>query len=255
MGVPSSPPAVPATGRVSPAAGRAAAAIYHLFLRGQLTRLRAVGLFVLSAISILLAFLARADEPNPVRTATEIMADYGMSIVVPVCTLWIATSLLGDLIEDRLLVYLWLKPVARWVLPVAALAATATIMVPLVVAPLMVAAAISGDGPLLQATLVATVVGVFTYGALFVLFGMRFSRALWWGLAYVLIWENTIARLTDGLARLSVRSYLASITSRITDVDLTLADRGTVAIAVVPVAVIVCSLALATAFMKRRDVD
>lgn len=240
--------------RTSPSPVPAVASIYKMFLRGQLTRLRALGLLLLSVVAIILAFLARGDSA-PVRTATEIMSEYGISVVVPVCTLWIASSLAGELIEDRLMVYLWLKPIPRWVIPLAAVAATVTIMVPLVVVPLGIAAGISGDGVLLSTTLLTSFIGVLAYAGLFVLFGIRFSRALWWGLAYVLVWENAIARLTDGMARLSIRSYLTSIMSRATDVDLPLADRGAAVSYVVPIAASVIAIALAAWVLQRRDID
>lgn len=241
--------------RTSAAPLPAVASIYRMFLRGQLTRLRALGLLLLSLIAILLAILARTDEFSPVRTAVEIMAEYGISLVVPVCTLWIASSLTGDLIEDRLMVYLWLKPVPRWVVPTAAVAAAVTIMVPLVVVPLGVAAAISGSGALLVSTVTTSLIGVFAYGAVFVLFGLRFSRALWWGLAYVLVWENAIARLTDGLARLSIRSYLSTLMSRANDVDLALADRSAGASYVVPLVAGVVAIGLAAWVLQTRDID
>ena len=240
--------------RATPASGVALGSIYRMFLRGQLTRLRAVGLLLLSVVAIILAFHARTDDA-PVRTATEIMAEYGLTVVVPVCTLWIASSLVGELIEDRLMAYLWLKPIPKWIVPAAALAATVTIMVPLVVIPLTIAASISGDGPLITATVIASLLGVTAYGGLFVMLGVRFSRALWWGLAYVLVWENAVARLTDGTAQVSVRSYLASIVSRLTDVDLSLADRSAAASYIVPIAISIVAVALAAVFLQRRDVD
>ena len=88
---------------------------------------------------MLLGVLARGDD-DPLRATTEIALGYGLGIVVPLATAWLATSSVGDLVEDRLLVYLWLKPVPRWQLPAAAVLATVTIVVPLVAVPLVVAA-------------------------------------------------------------------------------------------------------------------
>ena len=123
--------------RSRPTSLDAFAALYRLFLRGQLTRLRAVGLLGLGAISVILTAVARTSD-DVTDTATSVLAEYGLAVVAPVCTLWVATSLLGDLVEDRLLAYLWLKPTARWVMPAAAVAAVLTIMVPVVVAPLTI---------------------------------------------------------------------------------------------------------------------
>lgn len=237
-----------------PRSGSAFVALYRLFLRGQLTRLRAGGLALLGGVAVVLTILARSAD-DPVEAAAGIIAEYGLGIVAPVCTLWIATSLLGDLTEDRLLAYLWLKPIPRWVLPLAAFAATVTVMVPLVVVPLTVAALASGVSDLVAATVVASALAVIGYAGIFIALGARFSRALWWGLLYVLVWENAVARIADGTARLAVRSYVNTVVARATDVELALADRGPVAMIVVPLLIAAVGIALSTWIMRTRDID
>lgn len=240
--------------RSRPSSLDALVTVYRLFLRGQLTRLRALGLLTLGALSIVLTAVARTSD-DVVDVATTVLAEYGLGIVAPVCTLWVATSLLGDLVEDRLLAYLWLKPVARWVMPVAAVGAVLTIMIPIVVVPLVIAAAVSGVTELVAATALAAVLAVTAYAGLFVAFGSRFSRALWWGLLYILVWENAIARIGDGTAQLAIRSYVVSILSRATDIDLALADRPPVASVVVPLVIAISGAFIATAVLARRDID
>lgn len=242
------------TGRRGPAAATAFTALYRLFLRGQLTRLRAIGLLALGAVAVLLSVVARSDD-DPLDAAANVIAEYGLTIVAPVCTLWIATSIIGDLAEDRLLAYLWLRPIGRWLLPSAAFGATCTVMLPLVVAPLTIAAAASGQGELIVPTLIASTLAVAAYGGIFVTLGARFSRALWWGLVYVLVWENAVARLADGTARLAVRSYVTTVVARATDVELTLADRGSAAMIAVPVAIAAAGLVLSAWILRTRDID
>lgn len=229
-------------------------AIYRLFLTGQLTRLRSAGLGLLSALSILLAIVARGAD-DPLDTATSIMAEYGLGIVVPLCAVWIGTGLVGDLIEDRLLVYLWLKPVPLWTIPAGAVAATVTIMVPFVIVPLTVAAAISNDSGLVIATLSASGLAVLAYGAIFVALSTRINRALLFGLGYVVVWENALARIGNGTARLAIRSYALSILERGTDIPLRLADRAAWSSYVIPLTVCVAAVAFATRALARRDID
>jgi ABC-2 type transport system permease protein len=230
------------------------AALYRLFLRGQLTRLRAVGLALLGGVAIVLTILARSAD-DPTETAAGVIAEYGLGVVAPVCTLWIATSLLGDLTEDRLLAYLWLKPIPRWVLPLAAFAATVTVMVPLVVVPLTIAAIASGVSELVVATVAASALAVIGYAGIFTALGARFSRALWWGLLYVLVWENAVARIADGTARFAVRSYVNTVVARATDVEITLANRGPVTMIVVPLLIAAAGIAVSTWIMRTRDID
>ena len=228
--------------------------LFRLFISGQLTRLRALALLALSSLSLLFAFLAR-NEPNPLESAANGIVNFGLTIALPVTAVWVATSLVSDLVEDRLLAYLWLKPIPRWVLPAAATAATAAIVLPLSGVPLTVAAAISGDSGLILATVIACVAGAFAYGALLVMFSLRFSRGLWWGLAFVIIWEGVAAGLSDGMARASIRSYLTSIVRHFTEVEVAVSNRGGVAIVIALVGVVVASLVLATRIMGARDVD
>jgi len=227
---------------------------YRLLLHGQLTRLRALGLLSLGLIGIVLAAVTRAANNVP-EAATNLLADYGLGIVAPVCTLWVATSLLGDLVEDRLLVYLWLKPVSSWVLPASAVAATLTIMIPLVVVPLAIAAAVTGIGELVVPMVLATTLAVLGYSGMFVALGTRFNRALWWGLNYTLVWENSIARIADGTARLAIRSYVVSILSRASDVSIALADRSPTASVLVPATVAVAGIAVSAWILRNRDID
>jgi len=100
----------------SGASGSSFVALYRLLLRLQVTPLRLVGILVLGSLAVLLGALARGDD-DPLRATTEVALGYGLGIVLPLATVWLATSTMGDLVEDRLLVYLWLKPVPRWQLP------------------------------------------------------------------------------------------------------------------------------------------
>ena len=95
--------------------------------------------------------------------------------------------------EDRLLVYLWLKPVPRWQLPAAAVLATVSVVVPLTALPLTASALVAGAGDVAWATLLAASLAALAYAGLFVAAGLWFRRAVWWGLAFVLIWENVAA--------------------------------------------------------------
>lgn len=237
-----------------PSSLTAFASVYRLFLRGQLTRLRAIGLLALGLIGILLAVVVRLGD-DVLENSVELLAGYGLAIVAPICTLWVATSILGEPSEDGLLAYLWLKPIGRWVLPAAAVAASLTIMIPLVVVPVTIAAAVSGFGDVVTATFLASLLAVAAYSGLFVTLGARFNRALWWGLLYILVWENAIALISDGTARLAVRSYVVSLLSNRTGVDIAVDGRSSAAAIVVPILVMAGGIGLSTLLLRRRDID
>lgn len=227
---------------------------YRLFLRGQLTRVRALALLVLGALGVVLTAVFRTDE-DVVDASSTVIAEYSLAVMIPLCSLLIGASLIGDLAEDKLLAYLWLKPMPRWVVPTAAIMACFTILVPLAVVPIVIAAAVSGVSELVVSSLVASLLAVAGYSGLFVTAGARFNRALVWGLVYIVVWEQLIARISDGTARLAIRSYPASIVSRATDVDIYLADRSAAASIIVPIAVAIAGIGASTWVLRRRDID
>jgi ABC-2 type transport system permease protein len=229
-------------------------ALYRLLLRLQVTPMRVAGILALGSLAVLLGALSRGDD-EPLRATTEIALGYGLGIVLPLATAWLATSSLGDLVEDRLLVYLWLKPVPRWQLPAAAILSTVTIVVPLVAVPLVVAAIVAGASQLIGAILLACVLAVVAYAGVFVAIGLWLRRALWWCLLYILVWENGLARAVDGAARLSIASYAQSLVAAKADIVISYADRGTGASIVAPILAAIAGLVLAVIRYRRAEID
>ena len=229
-------------------------ALYRLLLRLQVTTRRVIGILALASLAVLLGALARSDD-DPLRATTEIALGYGLGIVVPLATAWLATSSMGDLVEDRLLVYLWLKPVPRWQLPAAAVLATVTIVIPLVAVPLVLAAVVAGASQLIGALLLASVLATFAYAGVFVAVGLWLRRALWWCLLYILVWENGLARAVDGAARLSIASYAQSLVAHAADLHVSYADRPVGVSVVTPLVVGAAGIALAVIRYRRAEID
>ena len=228
--------------------------IYRVVVRSQLSPGRLLGLAALSGVAILLAFAARAAD-DTVEVATQSMATYGTNIFAPFIALSLGSAALGDLVEDRTLVYLWLRPVPRYSVATAAMAAVVSVVAPIVVAVMTMAAVITGVGDLVAATAVATALAVFAYSGIFVALGLRFKRSLLIGLGYIAIWELLLSRLGDWFARLSVRSYPMSILSDATDVSMQLADRSTLASYIVPLAVGLAGVAYTSWRLSRTEID
>jgi ABC-2 type transport system permease protein len=248
--------AAPVPDQAAPgASGRSSfLALYRLVLRQQVTPLRIAGILALGSLGVLLGALARGDD-DPLRATTEVALGYGLGIVLPLATAWLGTSSLGDLVEDRLLVYLWLKPVPRWQLPLAAVLATVTVVVPLVVVPLVATALVAGTTELTGSLVLACVLATLAYAGPFVAAGLWFRRALWWSLLYILVWENGLARAVDGAARLSIASYAQSLVADAAGIAVSYADRQPAASVVVPLAVGLAGLALAVARYRRGEID
>jgi ABC-2 type transport system permease protein len=229
-------------------------ALYRLLLRTQVTVARLLGIAALGGLSVLLGAISRADD-DPTRAAADVIATYGLGVLVPLATLWLGTSVVGDLVEDRVLVYLWLKPIARWQLPAAAVLATFSVVAPLTALPLAVSALVAGAGDVALPALAAATFEALAYTGVFVAAGLWFRRAVWWGLAFVLLWENVVAYSAEGAARFTVSEWGRSILETAPGVDVPLGARSAAAAFVVLPAIAVAGWLLATKRYSRADVD
>jgi len=230
--------------------------LYSVFLRHQLTWGRAAVIAGLGALAVLIGLTITLQSTEKVVDGTEFINGFGFTVVVPVAALMFASAVLGDTVDDRTLVYLWLSPVPRLQVAVAATLASITIALPLVFVPLVIAAAATGAGPaLVGATAVATIVGVIGYCGAFVALGLRFRRALVWGIAYILLWEGFVATASETAAKLSLRAYTSSLLSQFTGVGLRLGTLTVGSAVVVPLVVCVLATLLTARLLGRADID
>lgn len=231
-------------------------ALYRLFLSMQVTRARLLGLLSLGALAVVLGYAIGASaSAEPVEDGTVLVANYGLTLFVPVTSLVFASSVLGDPNEDGTLVYLWLRPIPRWHLAIAALAATLTVTLPVVVVPMVLAAALTGAGQeLVVATIVSCTLAVIGYTGVFTWVGLRVKRALVWGLAYLLIWEGFVARAGDNPSRLAIQAHARSVLTHMANGPERLISVAQVTGTVTPVAVAVVATLLTIRRLRRQDV-
>jgi ABC-2 type transport system permease protein len=230
------------------------AAFYRLLLRTQITIPRLLGIGGLGALAVLIGLFARFDENSP-QAAADTIGGYGLGVLVPLATLWLGTSAIGDLVEDKLLVYLSLKPVPRWQLPLAAVLATASVVIPLTAVPLTASALVAGAGDVAVAAFLAATLGALAYSGLFVAAGVWFRRAVWLGLAFILIWENVVVYTAEGAARFTVIGWASSVLGLAPDVDVQLEAGSAAAAFVVLPAIAIAGWLLATWRYRRADID
>jgi ABC-2 type transport system permease protein len=226
---------------------RAAFVAVHRLVTSQLLTRARVG--AVCGLSLLLVgvgvIVSNSSGVEPVRDGAQLVGNLGLAIVVPVVALLFASAALGDLRDDKTLVYLWLSSLPRWVVPVAATAASATVVLPAVVVPSVVTAAVlSTSGGLVSGTLAATLLGGLAYNAVFVAMGLLTRRTLVWGIAYILIWEGFVAGAGAGAARFALRAHTRSILADSTGTSLRLGDISpTVSITVLVATTLVATLA------------
>jgi len=231
-------------------------ALYRLFLSNIATCGRLIGLVALGAVTILVGFAIGAnDASDHLSDGTQVIANLGLALVTPVVALVLASSVLGDPNEDGTLVYLWLRPVPRWNLAVAATTAALTVSMPVVVVPLTIAAAATkAGGGLLVGAVAPSVVAVVAYTGIFTFLGLRVKRAMAWGLAYILVWEGFIARAGGGTGFLSVRQHTVSVLARIDDGPEKLVKSSMATAVLVPLVAAAIATYATTRRLQRQDV-
>jgi ABC-2 type transport system permease protein len=232
--------------------------LYRLLLHQQLTRGRVVLALVLSGLAMLVTVLIarNADTGDQIEATVGFLSLFGLGLMVPILSLVLASSSLGQLVEDQILVYLWLRPNPRWMLATAAWLAAATVAVPVSVVPLTVAAAVGsgGDSSTMGAVAASMALGALAYTGLFTLLGLLVRRSLIWGLAYLFIWELFVARVGQGAARLSINTYPASVLAKMTDIELPQAERALGSGVVVPILAAGVAVALTAWRLNRANV-
>jgi ABC-2 type transport system permease protein len=237
------------------APGTAIALTYQVVLRQLTSRSRIIGLTLLALVAPISGFALGSSDAS-LDDSVRLIASVGLGLVLPVVSLVFAGAAIGDLRDDKTLVYLWLRPMDRWPIVVGAALAAGTLAAPITIIPIVIAALLTGAGNgIVAGTLLATIVGLVAYVAVFTLFGVWLKRFIVWGLAYILIWEGFIAQAGAGVARVALRKYTRSILVDRTGADLDLADFSLTMAIVVPIVVAVAALAVASWRLGNQDID
>ncbi len=228
---------------------------YRVVLRQLTSRARIIGLSLLALVAPISGFALGSADAS-LDDAVQLIASVGLGLVLPVVALVFGGAAIGDLRDDKTLVYLWLRPMDRWPIVVGAALAAGTLAAPITLIPIVLAAVLTGAGNgIVFATVISCSVGLVAYTCVFTLFGVWLKRFIVWGLAYILIWEGFIAQAGAGVARLALRKYTRSILVERTGADLDLAGFSLPMAVIVPAAVGVAALAVASWRLSNQDID
>lgn len=220
---------------------------------------RAWIVLALVALPVLGGVLYRvADSTTPSgEFADNITASLIASGILPLVMVLFATSSFGNELGDRTLVYLALKPLARW--RIVAPKVVASILVggvPVAVSGLVAVAIVDGDAGGAAATGVGLLVGAAAYAAIFTWAGLATRHALIFGLIYVFVWEAILAAYLDGIRYLSIRQFSLGLIGALDDdrletLDLSLGSTG----AVVGTTIVIAAFSLlAVRKLERIDI-
>ena len=181
-----------------------------------------------------------------------------IAAILPIVTLALATAAFGDEVEDRTLSYLVLKPIPRFHIVMPKLIASIIVAAPLIVASGIAATVIGldGDARSILAVGVALAAGVVAYASIFTWAGLVTTRALAFGLVYVILWEGVVATFLGGVRYLSVRGYTIGILHGIEgDRFEALGERAIEFPAAIAGAIIMTFLFFGLAVRRLRNMD
>lgn len=183
--------------------------------------IRVVTLFALTPALFTVIYLINQGDQTGRLFFNGLFREVIVPTILPLATVILATNALGNELEDRTMVYLVLKPIrrSRIILEKYAAVVQATwlaLVVGMLVAWVMASRGSAIDNlDVLAAAVLASFIGVLTYGALFLALSLIISRALIAGIIYVLIWETLLGRIIPGARLLSIQHYVQSIYSRL----------------------------------------
>jgi ABC-2 type transport system permease protein len=234
--------------------------IIRLTLRATMGRRRAF-LFALPAIVLIgISAALKATAQSPVWPP-EVLGVVGY-LVLALTALIIGGSVLGGEIEDGSIVHLLATPVSRRSVVLSKYVVAVGLTIVFAVVPEYLAGAIAtGPGSKLAVGLtVGAVVGAFIYTALFLMLTAVASptRALAFGLLYVLLWEGLLANLVAGVGLLSIEHYSLAVANSIAhnsslNANLTLGTGVGMGVAVTVIA-LVLAVSRLSAFSIKGDV-
>jgi ABC-2 type transport system permease protein len=202
----------------------------------------AVPAVVLIAVAALLAATASGGSWRP-----EFLGDFGFTIVLPLTSLIIGTSVLGAEIDDGSVVHLLATPVPRSqvVLSKFLVAVTLTILFGAIPEYLGASIAAGPGSRLAIGLLVGALAASVIYNALFVMLSVLTTRAIAIGLLYLLVWESLLGNFVSGARILSVEQYSLGIANSIASDSYLNAHLGVVTAVVMGAIVTAVTLILA----------
>jgi ABC-2 type transport system permease protein len=157
-----------------------------------------------------------ADASRITETLTTLFKDVVVGTVLPLVALVFGTNAFAGEVDDGTLLYLLVKPVARWRIVITkfavAAAATIVVLVPALVLPrLIIGGAPDIPEQFLVSYVVAGSVAAVLYVAGFLALGVATRRAVMIGLLYVIGFEQVLTRSIVGFRVLSVREFASTI--------------------------------------------
>jgi ABC-2 type transport system permease protein len=188
-----------------------------LTVRATLGRRRAFLFAIPAVILIALTLVLRASKNGPdVLWPDRVLGDFGFSVLLPLTALIVGTGVLGAEIDDGSAIHLLATPVRRGSIVFTKFAVAAAVTALFAAVPELVAGLLAPNSSgLAVALFIGALAGSVIYSAVFVLASVLTTRAIAFGLLYVLLWEGLLSNTVGGARILSIAHYCLGIANGI----------------------------------------
>ncbi|AXQ56102.1 MULTISPECIES: ABC transporter permease [Streptomyces] len=200
--------------------------VARLTYRALLGRRRALILFVLPALLLVIAAAVRLLTGADDSTAEAVLGGFSLAVMVPIIGVVAGTGAIAPEIDDGSVVYLLAKPIKRPTIILTKLFVAIGVTMAFSAIPTLLAGFIlnGNGGQLAVAYTVAALVASIAYAALFLLLGTITRHAVVFGLVYALIWEGLFASLISGARTLSVQQWALAVAEKVTGGEAVASD-------------------------------
>lgn len=190
--------------------------VARLTYRALLGRRRALILFALPALLVVIAVAVRVLAGADDSTAGTVLGGFALATMVPLIGVIAGTGAIGPEIDDGSVVYLLAKPVPRSTLIFTKLLVAIGVTVVFSAVPVLIAGCVLNGNSQQMAVgyALAAAVASVVYSALFLFFGTVTRHAVVFGLVYALVWESLFGNLVDGARTLSVQQWALAVGQR-----------------------------------------
>jgi ABC-2 type transport system permease protein len=229
--------------------------IAYITFRGMLGRRRALLLFILPAVLLVISLGIRLTGNADLDTATTLLTKFGLDALLPLLALLAGTGVIAPEIDDGQIMYLMTKPIARPIISTTKYVVAVALVIGFGVVPIFISGLIMNGltAGLATGFAIGALVGGIAYCALFMAIAVLSRFAVTIGLIYALVWENLLARYAPGARTLSIRQWAISVTDLSTNATAVTSDvSGHTA---VPLLVVLTALGVLFAGWKLRSLS
>ena len=172
-------------------------------------RLTIMSLLALLPVVVGLLMVSFEDAPSVGDFEDAVLSAILAGAISPLVVLAIASAAFANEIEDSTLANLTIAPIPRWKIVLPKLLAAICVAGPFMAISAFLTGyfAYSADFKAALSVTGATIIGVALYSSAFVWLGLKTTRAIGYGLIYIVLWEGFFSGFVTGVRLFSVRYY------------------------------------------------